>query len=323
MEKEHEENVEPIFKNNEKKKDKGLVTCIIVLAILTIGGVAFGIYGMISQNNKITSLETDLANCAAANDDTENIMVTCPDGTGIVVTTTNMANEYKEVVDTLETLTSNIDVYAYIEDSDILAYKPDGINAFVPIKLSLRKTSVYGLGVKEKMSTLETNLANAGFSSIGDIPIRGSAGPQINGYLNPETNTICGAISSANYEYDTERDYISIECAKTSWTWLTEEDKATIKAFETAYYNTTNSYPFIMYDWDNEITNSEYAPYQNTWIGIGGAAGLFYRTSPEAEWQFFIATQGELGCNNFNTEDLKKAYLNTSCWDNGPSTVQL
>ncbi|MBR3143711.1 hypothetical protein IKF12_00710 [Candidatus Saccharibacteria bacterium] len=72
----------PVFKNEEKKAGKGMLIGIIVLVILAIAGVAFGVWAMLSQNGKIASLETDLANCAASNNNTtENVTATCPDGT--------------------------------------------------------------------------------------------------------------------------------------------------------------------------------------------------------------------------------------------------
>lgn len=57
----------------------------------------------------------------------------------------------------------------------------------------------------------------------------------------------------------------------------------------------------------------------------GGAALLFYQT-PDGTWHYFTATQSELGCTDFNTEDLKKAYLGSYCYDSkqeAESTVSL
>lgn len=311
---------------NKKKTSKGAVARIIILSIIALAGVGFGIYGMISQNQKVKDLEAQIASCTAANNG-ETTLVTCPDGTEISATANNMANEYKEVVDTVNSLTSNIkEMRDYIESDNSLASKAAGTNTYVPIKLSIKKeTNRYDnvTKVAEDFDTLKANLINAGFSTIGTIPFRGSAGPQIDGYLNSETSIICGVINESDYYNNASHDYIILDCAKTSWTWLTKEDETSIKAFETAYYNKTGSYPRIMFNWDNKITDSEYKPYQNTWIGIGGGAGLFYRTSPEAEWQFFTGTQSELECSDYNTDDLKKAYLGEPCWDNGQSTVQL
>lgn len=58
--------------------------------------------------------------------------------------------------------------------------------------------------------------------------------------------------------------------------------------------------------------------------GMGGAAGLFYKT-PDGKWHFFTGTQAALACSDYNTDDLKKAYLGEPCFDaNGKdSTVAL
>ena len=72
----------PVFKDERKKMSGGVIVCIVILAVLAIGGIGFGVWAMLSQNDKIASLETDLANCAASNNSsTENVEVTCPDGT--------------------------------------------------------------------------------------------------------------------------------------------------------------------------------------------------------------------------------------------------
>ena len=81
-----------------------------------------------------------------------------------------------------------------------------------------------------------------------------------------------------------------------------------------------------MYNLNNNIKDSQYTPYQTLRISVGGAAGLFYRTSPEAKWQFFTGTQAVLDCSDYNTEDLKKAYLGEPCYNYNTqtdSTVQL
>lgn len=46
----------------------------------------------------------------------------------------------------------------------------------------------------------------------------------------------------------------------------------------------------------------------------GGAAGLFYKT-PDGKWHFFTGTQAALACADYNTDDLKKAYLGEPCYD--------
>lgn len=46
---------------------------------------------------------------------------------------------------------------------------------------------------------------------------------------------------------------------------------------------------------------------------VGGSMGLFYQT-PDESWHYFGGTQGVLGCERFNTEDLIKAYYGEPCY---------
>lgn len=66
------------------------------------------------------------------------------------------------------------------------------------------------------------------------------------------------------------------------------------------------------------VKDSQTAGYQTVTVGInsypypaGGSAGLFYRKG--GDWQFFAATQNELPCSDYNTDDLKNAYAGEPC----------
>ena len=81
-------------KKNKQNTHKGMLIGMIIFAILATGGIAFGVYGMISQNKKVASLENDLANCAnASNNEIENITVTCPDGTSTEIVKNVITND--------------------------------------------------------------------------------------------------------------------------------------------------------------------------------------------------------------------------------------
>jgi len=79
-----------------------------------------------------------------------------------------------------------------------------------------------------------------------------------------------------------------------------------------------------------QISDSKTAGYQKATLSvsdlkeIGGHAALFYRKG-SGSWQYFTGTQSELGCEEYNTTDLKNAYRGEACWDtttNKDSTVQ-
>lgn len=46
--------------------------------------------------------------------------------------------------------------------------------------------------------------------------------------------------------------------------------------------------------------------------GAGGAALLFYQT-PDGTWKFFTGTQNILPCDNYNTDEIRKAYAGETC----------
>jgi hypothetical protein len=59
-------------------------------------------------------------------------------------------------------------------------------------------------------------------------------------------------------------------------------------------------------------------------VGVGGFAGLFYQT-PDMKWHFFMGAQNTPQCTDYKTDDLKKAYVGTSCLgaDGKEATVTL
>ena len=86
-----------VISNDKKKMPKGAFIGISILSIVTLASVAFGVYGMFSQSQKISDLETQIANCA--NTDTgasnnEATATTCPDNTIIE----NAISKYKNPV---------------------------------------------------------------------------------------------------------------------------------------------------------------------------------------------------------------------------------
>lgn len=71
---------------------------------------------------------------------------------------------------------------------------------------------------------------------------------------------------------------------------------------------------------DLNIEDSRYEPYQRMTGGVLGAAGLWYRVSPDAEWQWFMGTQVALECSDYDTDDLKRAFLGEYCTENGENS---
>lgn len=238
----------------------------------------------------------------------------------------SMAEEYNEVRSMMESLASGITASPYVQNGSGLAVKPEGMNTYVQTRFNLYTEIRSDENIEENVALIKNKLLEEGFNAVGILPHGGSAGPKIDGYTNSD-NITCGIYSdvkylSENYHYD----YLSFACAKTDWTWLTAKEKTTLEELETAYFQKTNEYPAIFGNTTSDVKDSTYEPYQTIWINVGGAAGLFYRTSPDSAWQYFTATQGELECTDYDTEDLKKAYFGEQCFsleDGAQSTVQL
>lgn len=71
------------------------------------------------------------------------------------------------------------------------------------------------------------------------------------------------------------------------------------------------------------IQNSINKGYKNAKLAISSVSevnssstGEFYQT-PDKKWHFFTSTkdQDKIACSDYNTDDLKKAYIGFTCWD--------
>ena len=110
-------------------------------------------------------------------------------------------------------------------------------------------------------------------------------------YYNQEKQIICNL----------SEGYGVINCAKTNW--ISEERRQL--ALELARASGADS--FVIRH-PVEIINSEIAPYQRIVVSSPNNGGrYFYRTSPDAEWQYIDSSQSAPNCDAFN-DDAKKAF---------------
>ena len=297
----------PTKMNNLERPTKKINTPAIILGITTVvfAGLAtfFGIQYFNTNNNDDTEKdETTITNNLEESEKE-------------TITTTTMANDYQEVVDVVNGLTSDIDNnWNYFENKSGLAYKPEWLNTYIPMKLAIEIRINNSNTGETNLATLKTKIETAGFNSIGILPFLGSAGPDIYGYLDSSRNITCGMYIDKDWTLN-NAEYISLMCGKTDWIWLTDAEKSLATELETAYYNKTGEYPRILGNLNSEIKNSQITPYQTLEVSVGGAAGLFYRTSPDSEWQYFTATQSILPCTAYDTDNLKKAYAGSICYE--------
>lgn len=123
---------------------------------------------------------------------------------------------------------------------------------------------------------------------------------------------------------------ISVSCADKT---MYETASKRVKVLHDLYVNAQNPKP------GNDLYMSDFSAYASTIQGYAHAetlvtptsgnpfTALFYQT-PDEQWHFFKSASTTLACADFNTPDLKKAYLNQTCTipdgpNQKPSTVQL
>ena len=125
-------------------------------------------------------------------------------------------------------------------------------------------------------------------------------------FLNRETGVVC------NLPYGGSPTHFA--CGHVDW--YDRENAELAKELGKAY----GDIEYMVFGKAN-VVDSEYAPYQRVEVGIwsvagiGGANGMFYRTEPEAEWQYLTSLQTVPSCGEFDTEDLRKAFAGVGCFD--------
>ncbi len=308
--------VEDPVDDKPKKNVNILVILFGVMAVVFAGlAIFFGIMYFYSVNEG--KQQEDSASTNEISEEESEVAVSA------------MAEEYNSMKNLMRELTSDInnDWGDYIENSSGLTYKPKWSNTHFPLKLNLLKKIKNGNNGESNVAILREKLEAAGFSSVGDLPTLGSAGPVVHGYYNSSKNVICGIyyegvfqnINNPNDGYE----FGALECGLADWIWLTSSEKGLASELETAYHDKTNEYPRLLDGLDAKPNNSQVESYQTISVSLGGAVGLFYRNGPDSKWQFFTVTQGGMSCDDFNTDDLKKAYAGSVCYVNGAeSTVQ-
>ena len=310
---------EPIKQLTQTKTRNKLLIPLVLTSILAGTGLAFGgyeLYQNTQKTNEVTKAQSEIAivekEAATSSELDESDADSNKNTQGAVCEINFRPEQYQEVKDILQNILTEIGVTTpYIHASDDMPILVDGLNTYIPSRFMLasevRTTEDEADGLEEKT---KNSLLNNGFESVGELPFWGSAGPQIFGYK--KGNISCAFYRDATYSGNYTYYYLNLECAATSWTWLSDSELATLQGIERAYYEKTGSYPYSLYS-GYTIKDSQYSPYQTLTIGLGGGLGLFYRTSETSPWVFFMVGQDGPACDDYNTEDLKKAFLGTQC----------
>ncbi len=209
----------------------------------------------------------------------------------------------------------SLNFFKEFNESFVFYQTGEDIKAYLPI------TQTFGFGIFPNQSqTFYTEQIISEIISSNDFQTaidnffaqRGFHKTDGGQFFNPETNIACSGVVG------------HVACANLSW--INPEQITLGQQLATAYGKD------IRFDAPLIIKDSSYSPYQTVSVPIstpgafqGGALGLFYRSSPESNWQYFTGTQAVLSCSDYNTDDLKRAFAGSVCYDEttqSNSTVQ-
>lgn len=137
-----------------------------------------------------------------------------------------------------------------------------------------------------------------------------------------ESSTIiCGLSDQKPYQVSTgATDYtVTLGCAdKSAYT----DNAKTLKPYFDVYKNQseydtsklTLSMPVVKESPIKGYSNAGVSINGSEYDSVGGFAALFY-TTPDGALRFFKGTQNSIPCEDFNTDDIRKAYAGESCYD--------
>lgn len=133
-------------------------------------------------------------------------------------------------------------------------------------------------------------------------------------YVNDKSNIVCNQQNYSRLVVCTALNYYLIKEGSDEANYINGLAQA-YKEYVDAQNGAAGSWSEgILFDSDmSKIEDSAYAPYQTTVAEFLGAVDLFYRKSPTSKWEYFTGTQTTISCDQYNTEDLKKAYYGKEC----------
>jgi len=193
--------------------------------------------------------------------------------------------------------------------------KSYGFGVFVPGYSEMAGEDVRGLvvGNSKYQAAIRQFLTERGFEELtNDYAIE---------YMNRETGVLCSLGQSGG----------EFACGNINWRvgLNAEVDQQLIKGYKDALATEHDFGDAELSVGVVKARKSQYAPYQylETTISVpganGGAVAAFYRANPEAEWRYFTSFQDAGDCSRYNTEDLRKAFAGSWCYDDEGALVNV
>lgn len=225
-----------------------------------------------------------------------------------------------EIETKVEEQVAPFEVSSRFYDSGGLFYQPEGFVTAIELNKSygfLMDPIEGHTELNNKLQAVDVGrmLEERGFAKFGENYGTASAwGSTVTTYVNEQMGIVC----------ETPAGYVSLNCGAT--TWYDEVDAKLSNELAKVYNEAVEEDAKLMVATTSAIKNSEVQPYQTILAYLNGFGAMFYRTSPEAEWVYFARGQGAPACAEYNTEDLKKAFLGQLCWseeDGSDAKVEL
>lgn len=312
-----------VKKQPELVRRRPYVVTIVVFAVVALAAVGFGVFEAIMG----AQMREELVQKADGAETEEKAEIVDETGEMITITAENDGEKEAQVKALLADLEEEIPRWFNIKNSygtelppnitkvyDTvngfpLTYRPEGMKISVPLE------RYYGLSVgPNSWDYSDREQANEFVGVIvSDLPdkvrnwLKGRGFKEYDEYgyaLMNDEGMICGV--AASYPGP------AISCSWTTWFDAKVAEFSNRVALESGFPEGET----LSLDSDKlNIKNSKNAPYQTMTGGILGAVGLWYRVSPDAPWQWFKGTQAVLGCEEYNTDDLKKAYEGEKCME--------
>lgn len=300
-------------KHSKLVRRRPYVVAIVVLTVLMLVGAGFGVYGMVTRGQVDDKAVTEEK--AEIVDEAGETMTVVAEKDGekeeqVKTLLADLADQIPDWFDIKNEVGNKLPpeiVKVYdMTDGFPIAYQPEGMKIAVPLE------RYYGLSVGPNAwgSTEMPHRDEFIDVILSDLPGRIETWLKERGFKQRdgrlEFMNDDGMICALGGSYPGA----AISCSWTTWFDAKTAEFSNRVALESGFPEGNT----LSLDPDNlDIKDSKNSPYQTMTGGVIGAVGLWYRVSPDAPWQWFRATQMALECEEYNTDDLKKAYEGEVC----------
>lgn len=305
----------PDVQTKKKREHKagrstGWIIAVVILSLAVLGLAGFLTYHLLVTDTRSEEKECETICETTDGDDAGSGEVKPP------VSTIKDDEEVREIAGKLydvavktvydgESFYPNL-VHTYNEMMPL--YKPEGLKTSTKLILS------YGFGFVGDSSEFEKKsrpifdgrlkealVAELGKNGFVEYEYRPTFATE---YINQELGIVC-ALSSAGMPF-------GVGCSSVKW--YSTEDWEFINDLAEAFKEKKGEYPYYLKGNPKQVEDSGYEQYQKIHVSLADAGASFYRVNPESEWKFFRDGQDAGSCEEYNTEELRKAFIGETCW---------